>query len=105
MKRWLRRIAVAFLILIATFVVALIACALLLPSDGTKNVLELRGTLGRTDELAARRDARSSIRNVALRNDRGEMLTSAWIRRPLALRPNYRVLITYAGADTGDAIL
>jgi hypothetical protein len=65
----------------------------------------LRGQFGGAKELVARRDARSSIRDVALRNSRGEILTTAWIRRPLALRPDYRVVITYAGAETGDAIL
>lgn len=87
---------------VAAGVAGLIA---LLPADATNHILELRGRFGGERVLAARRDARSSIRCVALRNDRGEVLTTAWIRRPLALRPDYRILITYAGADTGDAIL
>ena len=99
--RWLRGISIAFAFALAV----LIAFALLLPSDGTKHILELRGRFGGADVLAARRDARSSIRCVALRNDRGEVLTTAWIRRPLALRPDYRIVVTYAGARTGDAIL
>jgi len=103
--RWLRRILTAFAIVIATVAAALVLIALLLPSDGTRHILELRGKSGGAEELAARRDERSSIRHVALRNDRGEVLTTAWVRRPLALRPVYRVVITYAGAGTGDAIL
>ena len=90
---------------VAAFAGALTLFALLLPSDATKHVLELRGHFGGAEELVARRDGESSIRELALRNDRGEILTTAWIRRPLALRPTYRILITYAGADTGDAIL
>ena len=103
--RSLRGVATAVVIVIATFAAALILLARLLPSDGTKHILELRGRFGGAAVLAARRDGRSSVRCVALRNDRGEALTTAWIRRPLALRPDYRVVITYAGANTGDAVL
>lgn len=99
--RLLRRLGVAVLSVIAILAVALAACAWLLPSDGTKHILELRGRFGGAPALAAR----SSTRCLALRNDRGEVLTTEWIRRPLELRRPYRVVITYAGADTGDAIL
>ena len=103
--RWLRRILIAFLLAIAALAAALVLFALLLPADGTSHILELRGRFGGAEEIVARRDGRSSIRCIALRNDRGDILTTAWIRRPLALRPDYRVVITYAGATTGDAIL
>ena len=103
--RWLRGILVVLVIGLATVAAALLLLAWLLPSDGTKHILALRGRFGGADVLAARRDARSSIRCLGLRNDRGEVLTTAWIRRPLALRPDYRVAITYAGSDTGEAIL
>lgn len=103
--RWLRRILIAAVAAVAALAATLTLFAVLLPSDGTKHILELRGHFGGADELAARRDGRSSIRNIALRNDRGEVLATAWLRRPLALRPNYRIVITYAGAGTGDAIL
>jgi hypothetical protein len=104
MKRWLRRSLVALILLVAALAAAL-AVELGLPSDGTKHILELRGRMGRGEQLAARRDERSSIRLIALRNDRGELLTTAWIRRPIALRRDYRVVITYAGSNTGEAIL
>lgn len=103
--RWLRRVLVICAFVIAAFAAALVIVALLLPSDGTKHILELRGKFGGAEQLSARRDERSSIRCVALRNDRGEVLTTAWIRRPLALSPDYRIVITYAGANTGDKIL
>src|ERR1043165_3952403 len=80
--RSLRGVATAVVIVIATFAAALILLARLLPSDGTKHILELRGRFGGAAVLAARRDGRSSVRCVALRNDRGEALTTAWIRRP-----------------------
>ena len=99
--RRLRGILIAFVVGLA----AVAGAVILLPSDGTKHILELRGRFGGAGVLAARRDARSSIRCLGLRNDRGEVLTTAWVRRPLALRPDYRIVITYAGADTGDAIL
>src|SRR5213592_1562824 len=103
--RWLRGICVVFVFGLATVAAALILFARLLPSDGTKHILELCGRFGGAVVLAARRDTRSSIRCVGLRNDRGEVFTTAWVRRPLALRPDYRIVITYAGADTGDAVL
>ncbi|HEV2718802.1 MAG TPA: hypothetical protein VG323_02190 [Thermoanaerobaculia bacterium] len=103
--RRLRGIFLGLVFVLAAVVAALLLFAWLLPSDGTKQILELRGRFGGAGVLAARRDARSSIRCVALRNDRGQVLTTAWIRRPLALRSDYRIVITYAGADTGDAIL
>ena len=84
---------------------AFILLAALLPSDATKHILELRGRFGGADVLANRSDARSSIRSIGLRNDHGEVLTTVWIRRPLALARDYRIVMTYAGADTGDAIL
>ena len=101
----LRRIGLAFVLGLATIAAALLLSALLLPSDGTKHILELRGRFSGADVVAVRRDAQSSIRCVSLRNDRGEAITSAWVRRPLTFRPDYRIVITYAGAETGDAIL
>lgn len=103
--RWVRRGFVVLAVAIAVFAAALTLFALLLPADGTRHILQLRGRAGSAEELLTRRDARSSIRRVALRNDRGEVLTTAWVRRPLALCSDYRVLITYAGANTRDAIL
>src|ERR1043165_3382637 len=98
--RSLRGVATAVVIVIATFAAALILLARLLPSDGTKHILELRGRFGGAAVLAARRDGRSSVRCVALRNDRGEALTTAWIRRPLALRSRSPRAITDARANT-----
>jgi dienelactone hydrolase len=90
---------------IAAFAAVLTLFALMLPPDGTRHVLELRDRFGGADDLDVRRDRQSSVRHIALRNSRGEVLTTAWVRRPLVLDPRYRILITYAGADTGDAIL
>jgi hypothetical protein len=100
---WLRRrVLIAFVFVVAGLAAGLV---LFLPSDGTDHILELRGTFGGARELEVRRDERSSIRHVALQNDRGEVVAMAWVRRPLALHPAYRVVITYAGAKTSDAIL
>ena len=103
--RWVRRGFVGLAVVIAVVAAALILFALLLPADGTRHILQLRGGAGTAEELVERRNERSSIRRIALRNDRGEVLTTAWVRRPLALCSDYRVLITYAGANTRDAIL
>ena len=101
----MRRFAIASAVVAAALFAVLAGFALFLPSDGTSRILELRSGFGGAQELEVRRDERFSIRHVALRNDRGETLTTAWVRRPLALRPDYRLLITYAGWNTGDAIL
>jgi hypothetical protein len=99
---WLRRIALAVVLAMAA---ALLLCVLFLPADGTKNILALRGRFGGADVLTSSRDGQSSTRSIVVRNDRGQSITTAWVRRPAAVRPGYRVLITYAGADTGAAIL
>jgi len=97
----MRRVSIALGIVIATITIF----ALALPSDATKEILALRGHFGTGEAIATQRDEQSVIREVALRSERGEVLTNAWIRRPVALKANYRVVMTYAGANTGDAIL
>jgi dienelactone hydrolase len=94
-----------FLLCVALLVAVLAGFALLLPRDATPEVLRLRGRSGRAEQQKASRNSRSSVRLVALRNDRGELLTTIWLRRPLALSPRYHVVITYAGADTGEGVL
>jgi len=103
--RRLRRLLVSLAVLFALLIATLLGFALLLPRDATGEVLRLRGRSVHAEQQAASRDGRSSVRLIALRNDRGELLTTVWIRRPLALRPQYHVVITYAGADTGEAVL
>jgi hypothetical protein len=92
-------------ILAALLLFALVGFALLLPRDGTATILAIRGSYGGVEELASHSGNDSLVRHLALRNDRGEVVTSAWVRRPLRLSPAYRVVVTYAGAKTGEVIL
>ena len=101
----MRRVLLSATILVALVIAILVGFALLLPRDATPEVLRLRGRSGRAEQEKASHDSRSSVRLLALRNDRRELLTTVWIRRPLALSPRYHVVITYAGADTGEAVL
>ena len=103
--RWLRRIAIVVFIALGAVAAVVVVFALLLPSDATKHVLEVRGRFGGVEEITARMDAQSSVRHIALRNHRGEVVTNAWVRRPRVLRSDYRIIITYAGQNTGEAIL
>lgn len=105
MSTWLRRVIIGLLCGVAIVAVVVIVFARLLPSDATQNIRELRGRFGAASVMDMRRDPQSIIRRVALRNDRDDVLTTAWVRRPVLLRPDYRIVMTYAGADTGDAIL
>jgi len=101
----LRRILLAVALLVALIAAVLLGFALLLPRDATDEVLRLRCGSVQARQGSASRDGRSSVRLVVLRNDRDELLATVWIRRPLTLSPRYHVLITYAGADTGAAVL
>jgi hypothetical protein len=104
--RWLRRSLFAALLLVALVAIGVSLIALLLPRDATSHVQRLGGEYGGFEQLAAGLPGDgSSVRHVALRNTRGEAVTSAWIRRPLELEPDYRIVLTYAGAKTGETIL
>ena len=96
-----RRLLVAAALLIGIVAAAIALFAVALPEDGTDEVLQVRGRFGGTQMLAARDD----VQHLALRNDRGEIVSTAWIRRPRVLRNDYRIVITYAGANTGAKIL
>jgi hypothetical protein len=80
------------------------ACARLLSGDATAPVLELRGTLGEARTHAVWRDDRSRFADLDLGNHRGEAVARVLLRRPLRLDADYRVLLTYTGAQTGARI-
>jgi hypothetical protein len=103
--RWLRRSLLGILAFVLVLALALLLLAVLLPGDGSAGVLELRAGYGGAEELLVRHDGESMVRHLALRNDRGERVASAWVRRPERLDPEHRILLTYAGAKTGEAML
>lgn len=83
----------------------LAACAHLQSGDATPEVLELRGTLGEVRTLSDRVAGPSRIRQLELRNHRGDAVAEVLLRRPLQLTADYRAVVTYTGAQTGAQIL
>jgi hypothetical protein len=107
-RRW-RRLARRTALVLAGAGVALVAllgaCARSLSGDASREVLELRGMPGEARTIEAWEDDASLFRRLELRNDRGEPVAEAFLRRPRALDAHHRVLVTYAGAGTGARIL
>ncbi len=107
--RSLRRFAAGVCLVAIAAAFALVAtlaiCAELLSGDATAAVLETRGRLGEARAVAVWQDDRSRFAEVALHNDRGEAVAELLLRRPLRLRADHRVLLTYTGERTGAQIL
>jgi len=82
----------------------LTVCALVLSGDTTAAVVELRGTLKEARAVAAWHDDRSRFSHLELHNHRGEAIAEVLLRRPLRLSADYRVLLTYTGAQTGAQV-
>ena len=101
MSTGMRRIGVAASIFIGVVIATLVVFAIALPSDATRHILEVRNSFRRADVITTRAD----VREIALRDEAGSVITTFWLRRPQTLRTPYRIVITYAGADTGEAIL
>ncbi len=66
---------------------------------------DVRGEYGRAATLDAWSSSQSKTRLIRLRNRDGEVVTDAFLRRPLQLDPTYRIVVIYAGAKTRDRIL
>jgi len=98
----LRRGVIAASVVLLALLAGLVAY---LRRDVTAEFFRVRGEYGGARVLAdiAQGDAR--CREVELRNDRGEVVASAYVRVPLRPATPYRVVVTYVGARTGDAIL
>src|ERR1043165_3952402 len=80
--RSLRGVATAVVIVIATFAAALILLARLLPSDGTKHILELRGRRIHAVVRASPRSLRSATQRTDERPSRRAARTAAPPKRP-----------------------
>ncbi len=66
---------------------------------------EVRGTFKNAVILDSWTTEQSTVRFVELRNHRGEGVTTAYVRRPIELDPDYRIVVIYAGAKTREKIL
>lgn len=79
--------------------------ALFLRQEKAHVFFEVRGTYARAKVLDSWRTDQSLVRLVALHNDRDEIVTTAYIRRPLCPSDDYHILLSYAGLKTGKRIL
>ncbi len=73
--------------------------------DKTEVFFEVRGIYAGYDVVRAWDTGQSTVRLIRLNNHRGEAVTTAFVRRPLQLDPTYYIILTYAGAKTGEKIL
>jgi hypothetical protein len=85
--------------------VALVAVSVYVRLDKTEVFDEMRGTYAGFGVLEAWQTGQSDFRLIAFRNHRGEAVSTAYVRRPLKLNPDYYIILTYAGAKTGKKIL
>ena len=76
-----------------------------LRQDKTHVFYRLRGRYQGISVLESRRSEDSLIRLVSLRNHRGETPATAFVRRPVILAPEYKIVLVYAGAKTRAKIL
>lgn len=83
----------------------LVAGAVHLRLDKREVFREVAGELGRAVVREQSATPLGTARLVELINSRGEPVASAWIRRPRALAPDYRIVLVYAGRETGRSIL
>jgi dienelactone hydrolase len=63
-----------------------------------------RGRFARATPLERESTALGGVDLLALHNENGEV-ARAYLRRPAALAPDYRILVVYAGLHTGASIL
>ncbi len=66
---------------------------------------EVRGTYKDSVTLEAWESELSRTRRLQLRNREGHTVTDIYFRRPFELDPDYKILLSYAGAGTKDKIL
>ena len=97
-----RRILLSSLLALA---VAAVALVLYLRADKTAVFYATRGAYRGARVLESATGPASRVRLVELDNDRGKAVTTAYVRTPRRLVPGYRILLTYAGATTGETIL
>ena len=104
-RRRVRRVLRLLGALAALGLVLLTATAAYWRQDKTAVFYEVRGNYDGFDVVDSWTTERSGVRLIALRNDRGEAVSTALVRRPLALDPEYKIILTYAGWKTGRRML
>jgi len=102
---WLKRIFRVAGVALGLILLSLAFAGAYLRLDKDNVFLEVRGTYQDTVTLESRESGQSRTRLLQLRNHRGDGVTEVYFRRPVELDPDYRILLTYAGAKTRDRIL
>jgi hypothetical protein len=95
-------------VLFTLLLLAAVASALgvaYLRRDVRPAIREVAGRLSRVEILESWHTPGSTVRRVELINDRGEGVTSAYLRIPSRLADRPRVLVCYTGHRTGSRIL
>ncbi len=92
-------------LLAAGALAAVVAVVLYLRVDKRQVVGEVAGNLDHASVAESFPTAAGAARLLDLINDRGETVASAWIRRPLHLAADYRIVLVYSGQRTGRKIL
>ncbi len=100
-RKWARRLGLTLLLSAAAGVLAV----LYLRADKTAVFHRVRGEYREARVLAVEERGESRLRLLQLVNDRGEAVATAYVRRPHRLVEDYAIVLTYAGAKTGDRIL
>lgn len=101
LRRLARRCAAALCGLLGL----LLVLAASLRGDKTEVFYRVRGEYAGARTLAEWRLGEARCRWIALRNDRGEAVATAYVRTPPATVGTPRILLTYTGVKTGKAIL
>ncbi len=91
--------------ILASALCLLTAIVLYLRADKRQVFLRTAGQLGeaRVRETVTRDASLATL--VDLANDRGDAVGSAWVRRPIRLADDYRIVLVYSGEETGARIL
>jgi hypothetical protein len=83
----------------------LLGLAAFLNGDKTAVFYRVRGEYRDARVLREWHLGANRCRLVELRNDRGEAVTTAYVRIPVPTPPQPRILLTYAGETTGETML
>lgn len=100
----LRRLGLPLAGFLAACSVAGLAC-LHLRADKRAVFQEVAGSYREAVVLERTSEDGHETRLVELINHRGEAVSTAWVRRPASLSPDYRAVMVYSGANTGRKIL
>ena len=100
-----RTLARALGLLAALAAVALLAGSIYLRLDKRHVFRDLGGGLASGTVREEVATAMGTARRVEMINGRGEAVASVWIRRPRPLAADYRIVLVYAGRETGRRIL